>query len=187
MHQVIKQTVTKQRAWIKVCGSTYWKCSSLTGVPITCLLLKWNKGNRQNISDFFPTRLDQLWDHLCNIILPFRKYVPFLTEDRLILEADLSLSDTSFCQERQSSASYRKQYQQSLWEVIHQPTFSHPPRHSPSLVCTFRVAAGREDGIRRSEDVRQVTREAFHLPTKIKNKNLNKKPVSWIHKDSLGL
>jgi hypothetical protein len=28
------------------------------------------------------------------------------------------------------------------------------------------VAAGREDGVRRSEDVRQVTREAFHLPKK---------------------
>lgn len=113
----------------------------------------------------------------------------FLVADRLILEADLSLLDTSFCQARQSASSYRRQYQQSLWEVIHQPTFSHPPRHSPSLICTFRVAAGREDGIRRSEDVRQVTREAFHLPKKMKKekKNLNKKPVSWIHEDSLGL
>lgn len=41
---------------------------------------------------------------------------------------------------------------------------SHPSCPSPLRSGTFGVAAGREDGVRRSEEVRQVTRKAFHLP-----------------------
>lgn len=134
-------------------------------VPTTCLQVKWNKRNWQNISALFSNRLSALRSPLQHYPA-FQKILPFFIQDRLILGADLSLKDTSFCQERQSSSSCRKQRQQNLWEVRHQPTLCHPPRHSPSLVCTFRVAAGREDGVRRSEDVRQVTREAFHLPNK---------------------
>lgn len=96
--------------------------------------------------------------------LLFRKHFPFLGGGRLIFGANLYIS-YQLTQER----SCRKQRQQNLWEVRHQLTLSHPPRHSPSLVCTFRVAAGREDGVWRSEDVRQVTREAFHLPKEKEN------------------
>lgn len=136
----------------------------LTLVPVTCLHVKENKGNWQIFLNYF--LLSCISSETTFAILSCASENTFLGEDRLILEAELSLWDTSFCRARQSSSSYRRQYQQSLWEVRHQPTFSHPPRCSPSLVCTFCVAAGREDGIRRSEDVRQVTREAFHLPKK---------------------
>lgn len=112
----------------------------------------------------------QLRDHLCNSILLFRKYFPLLGGSRLIFGKQIYMSDASFLRNDSHLVSCRsKRRQQNLWEVRHQPTLSHPPRHSPPLICTFSVAAGREDGVWRSEDIRQVTREAFHLPKEKEN------------------
>lgn len=81
------------------------------------------------------------------------------------------MSEASFPQERQSSSKLQKQAASA--EPVGSQTPAHfvPPTqtHSPPLICTFSMAAGREDGVWRSEDIRQVTREAFHLPKEKEN------------------
>lgn len=146
-----------------MCVAASTDCFSSARVPTTCLHGKWNTGKIDKIflNDFQVGC--QLWDHLWNVSLHFRKYFPLLGGGRLVFQSRSICQDTSFPRNASHLVSCRKQPQRNLWEVRHQPTLSHPPRHSPSLVCTFRVAAGREDGVWRSEDVRQVTREAFHL------------------------